>query len=150
MAVNLGNCHVCANQLTFGPDSFFELNGADVCVRCIKDTLDAPIAGQLGYPAVINGVLLHPAMFPAPFFGGRVAFERYKNLFDMKNAEWATPATLRLYCNCPVGMFLGARESLQARGETTYAGCGACMQVYCMKCGAPTDESVASLRAHRH
>ena len=119
MAVNLGHCHVCADQLTFGPDSFFNLNGAEVCVRCIKDTLDAPIASQHGYPSVINGVLLHPAMFPAAFFGGQVAFERYRNLFDMKNAEWATPATLRLYCNCPVGMFLGARESLQGRSETT-------------------------------
>jgi hypothetical protein len=94
--------------------------------------------------------MLHPSMFPAPFFGGQEAFDKYSNLFDMKNEEWATPITLRLYCICPAGMFIGALESPLNRSETTFAGCGSCMQVWCMKCGRRTDESDASISAHRH
>lgn len=143
-------CSGCATVIPFGPNSSFNIGGGKYCFECVKSPMDASIATPAGHPCMLNGFPLHPSMFPAPFFGGQVDFAHYSNLFDMKNEEWATPIAIRLYCDCPVRMFVGARESSLNRRETTFAGCGSCMKVWCMKCAVPTDESEASLRAHLH
>jgi hypothetical protein len=143
-------CNGCASVIPFGPNTSFDIGGAEYCFECVKGTLDAPINSPAGFPCILNGVMLHPSMFPAPFFGGQANYGLYSNLFDMKNEEWAAPIALRVYCDCPAGQFVGALESSLNRQETTFAGCGSCMKVWCMKCATPTDESAASIRAHLH
>jgi hypothetical protein len=143
-------CRGCAALIPLGPDSSFTIGGVEYCFRCLKSPMDAMIGSPTAYPCVVSGVALDPGMFPAALLGGEEAFEKYKNLFDMKKTEWTTPAANRVYCDCPVGMFVGAVTNPRDVGKDTFAGCGSCMQVYCMKCRGKTDESAASIRAHLH
>lgn len=100
---NTQTCSVCASAIPFGPNTSFRVGPGDVCFPCLKGPMDLLTTTQASYPCIVNGVPLDPGMFPAVLFGGEEAYEKYKNLFDMKKTEWATPTTIRLYCNCPVG-----------------------------------------------
>lgn len=154
MATTSGTCHDCNAPLPIGPDSRFDIGGDDYCFPCLKTPMDALIASAAGFPCVVNGVSLDPGMLPSALFGGAVAYETYKNLFDMKKTEWATPLARRLYCNGRQPphprMFVGALTDFTTDHETTFAGCGICGRVRCMKCGGVTDESRDSIRDHLH
>lgn len=127
----------------------FRFGEGTYCFDCVKRVMDALIGSEAGSPARLEGVPLHPEMFHASHFGGEVAHSKYTNLFDMKQEEWQTPQTLRVYCNaCPKAMYLGALIRNTTSVETTIAGCGSCMTMYCMKCGNCGDESEASIRDH--
>jgi hypothetical protein len=141
-------CSACMDDFSLDVESSYNISGNDYCFRCLKSRMDMMTTSSDGFPCEISGATLDPGMFPPALFGGEDACEKYKNIFNMKQMEWATLIEHRLYCDCPEGMYIGALTGNQITYETTFGGCGSCGQVYCMKCAGKTDESDASIISH--
>ena len=118
----------------------FLIEEGEYCFDCLKSRMDMVLVSSDGHPCKIGDVTLDPSMFPAAFFGGEEAYEKYKHRFNMKQTEWETPVQHRLYCDCEEGMFIGALVDHRAGNEFSFEGCGSCLQRYCMKCAAKVDE----------
>lgn len=154
MATAAGNttttwtCGACLGDFSPGTESSYNIGGNDYRFDCLKTRMDMMKTSSDGHPCEIGGATLDPGMFPAALFGGEGEYDKYKNVFNMKQMEWETPIEHRLYCDCPEGMYIGALTNNQDVRETTFGGCVSCGQVYCMECAGKTDESDEDIIAH--
>lgn len=153
MANNIGNttgdCDGCADSFSISGATRINYGNESYCAGCVKDRLDMAINSSTAYPVVLGGVQVHPSDARlAPLFSNKTARDNYIGRFDIQAAEWETPAHLRMFCDCPVGMFVGALIRGPAGNEATIAGCGSCQQLHCLKCGKKTDYSDAKTIEH--